>query len=154
MASIDLGESMTITLEELLAERSIYRNLVAFARAMDERDWQAFAAITSADLTANMGRGELTGRDAIITFMRSFLDNCGPTQHLLGNVTIDVDGDRAKSSAYVCDMHLGNSDHPDLTFRTLGRYKDEWVKIDDCWRMVRRVKDNRGWVGSLEIFDQ
>jgi hypothetical protein len=30
---------MTIAIEELAAERNIYRNLVAFAPAMDERDW-------------------------------------------------------------------------------------------------------------------
>ena len=29
-------------LETLLAERAIYRQLVRFAQAMDERDWEAF----------------------------------------------------------------------------------------------------------------
>lgn len=50
---------MTISIEDLLAERSIYRKLFAFARAMDERDWDAFAEITTADMTANLGQGEL-----------------------------------------------------------------------------------------------
>ncbi len=144
---------MTISIEDMLAERSIYRNLVAFARAMDERDWDAFAGFTSEDLTASMGRGELQGRDTIVNFMRSFLDNCGPTQHLLGNVIIEVDGNAAKSSAYVHDMHLGIGDQSELRFYTLGRYYDEWKKGDDGWRMVRRVKDNHGSVGSIEIFN-
>ena len=141
-----------MTIEDILAERCIYRNLVAFARAMDDRDWDAFAEFTSVDMTASLGHGEMEGRDTIVAFMRSFLDSCGATQHLLGNVIIDVDGDTAKSSAYVCDMHLGNGDKSDLTFHTLGRYDDEWKKVDDCWRMVRRVKDNRGIVGSLDVF--
>ena len=144
---------MTISIEDMLAERSIYRNLVAFARAMDERDWDAFAGFTSEDMTASMGRGELEGRDTIVTFMRSFLVHCGPTQHLLGNVIIDVDGDSAKSSAYVHDMHLGSGDKSELRFYSLGRYYDEWKKFDDGWRMVRRVKDNHGSVGSIEIFN-
>lgn len=144
---------MSVTIEDLIAERSIYRNLVAFAHAMDERDWDAFADITSADFTAELGQGVLEGRDTIISFMRSFLDNCGTTQHLLGNVIVDVDGETAKSSAYVCDMHLGSGDRSDMTFHTLGRYNDEWHKIDDCWLMVHRVKDNRGWVGPVAIFD-
>ncbi len=144
---------MTISIEDMLAERSIYRNLVAFARAMDERDWDAFAGFTSEDMTASMGRGELQGRDTIVRFMRSFLVHCGPTQHLLGNVIIDVDGDSAKSSAYVHDMHLGSGDQSGLRFYTLGKYYDEWKKIDDGWRMVRRVKENPAFVGSMEIFN-
>ncbi|MBA6413166.1 nuclear transport factor 2 family protein [Parahaliea sp. F7430] len=144
---------MTIGIDVILAERAIYRNLVAFARAMDERDWSAFAEFTTEDMTAELGAGELEGRDVIVSFMRSFLDNCGPTQHLLGNVMIDVDGDSATSSAYVSDMHLGNEDKADMSFFTLGRYYDEWRKVDDCWRMVRRVKKNQGYVGSLEIFN-
>ena len=31
--------------------------------------------------------------------MRSFLDDCGPTQHLLGNVMIEIDGDLARAAA-------------------------------------------------------
>lgn len=144
---------MAIGIDVIFAERSIYRNLVAFARAMDERDWPAFTEFTTEDMTAELGAGELEGRDVIVAFMRSFLDNCGPTQHLLGNVIIDVDGDSASSSAYVSDMHLGNEDKADMTFFTLGRYYDEWRKVGDCWRMVRRVKKNQSYVGSLEIFN-
>jgi len=143
-----------MTIEDLLAERSIYRNLVAFALAMDERDWDAFANFTTEDMTASLGRGEIEGRDTIVMFMRSFLDDCGPTQHLLGNVIIDVDGDTATSSAYVSDMHIGGGDKSDLTFRTLGRYDDEWVKIDGRWRMTRRVKNNRATVGSMKVFNK
>jgi SnoaL-like domain len=144
----------TMTLEDLLAERCIYRNLVAFARAMDERNWPLFADFTTEDMTASLGSGELQGRDTIVTFMRSFLDDCGPTQHLLGNVIIDVDGDTAKSSAYVSDMHIGGGDKSGLTFRTLGCYDDDWVNIDGSWRMTRRVKDNRATVGSMKVFSK
>ena len=66
---------------------------------------------------------------------------------------IDVDGDSAKSSAYVHDMHLGSGDQSGLRFYTLGKYYDEWKKIDDGWRMVRRVKENPAFVGSMEIFN-
>ena len=90
-----------MSLEQLLAERDIYRKLVAFARAMDERDWPALAAITTPDFSAELGMGEIQGQGEVIAFIRSFLDPCGPSQHLLGNVLIDIDGDRAHSEAYV-----------------------------------------------------
>ena len=140
-----------MNLDDLLAEREIYRALVEFARAMDARDWEAIDSITVEDMTADLGMGEIQGRDAIVKFIRSFLDGCGPTQHLLGNVVIDVDGDSATSSAYVSDMHVGAGDKAELNFRTLGRYSDQWVRQDGRWLMCRRVKDNRATIGSIEV---
>ncbi|MFE3293214.1 nuclear transport factor 2 family protein [Rhodococcus sp. NPDC059234] len=137
------------TLDDLLAERAIARVLTRIARAMDDRDWSALDDLVLAEATANLGTGELTGRAEIVTTIRAFLDECGPTQHLLGNVLVDVDGDTATSRAYVCDLHVGQGDRADLTFQTLGDYHDEWVRGGGAWRLARRVKHNRGHVGSF-----
>jgi ketosteroid isomerase-like protein len=139
------------TLEELLAEREIYRAIVRFARAMDERDWDALAALTTADVSADLGTGPLRGTQQIIQVIRSYLDACGPTQHLLGNVLIDVDGDSATSRCYVSDMHLGAGDAEGLTFSTLGDYHDRWRREDGGWRMCHRTKLNRAHVGSFRV---
>lgn len=140
-----------MTLDDLLAEREIYRGLVRFARAMDSRDWAALDEITTADMTADLGTGSLAGRAAMVANIRSFLDDCGPTQHLLGNVLIDVRGESATSRAYVSDMHLGTGARDHLTFSTLGDYHDEWRKLDGRWRMVHRTKHNRAHIGSIEV---
>lgn len=142
-----------MTLDDLLAEREIYRKLVRFAHAMDERQWDLLEEITTRDIEADVGVGPLQGRDALVSVMRQFLDQCGTTQHLLGNVLIDVNGDNATSQAYVSDMHLGCEGKENITFRTLGLYKDEWKKLDGQWRMCRRLKENRGTVGSMEVFN-
>ena len=123
-----------------------------FAYAMDEREWKLLDEITTDDIEADVGLGPLSGRDALVGVMRQFLDQCGATQHLLGNVLIDVDGDRASSQAYVADMHLGSQGKEGVTFRTLGRYDDTWVRLDGQWRMCRRIKENRGRVGSMDVF--
>lgn len=134
-------------------EREIYRSIVRFARAMDERDWSAIDDIATVDATAHMGSGELEGRAAIVALMRSFLDECGPTQHLIGNVLIDIDtdGETASSRAYVSDMHLGTGDRAQSSFRTLGDYHDKWAKIDGRWRMTHRTKINHASLGSFEV---
>lgn len=139
-------------IETLLAEREIYRQLVRFARAMDERDWDTLAAISAADIRAEFGTGEVVGVDALVDLIRSYLDNCGTTQHLLGNVLIDVAGDTAKSESYVSDMHLAKDERRDIRFRTLGNYSDSWVRRDGQWLLCRRVKNNRATVGSMEVF--
>ena len=139
-----------MNLDDLLAERGIYRKLVTFAQAMDERRWQLIDDIAAADMTANLGMGELQGLPHIVDFIRSFLDQCGPTRHLLANVIIDINGDTASSSAYVSDSHVGRGDKSELNFRTLGQYHDHWQKIECRWLMTRRVKVNRAVIGSLE----
>lgn len=146
MESDDLGQ--------LRDERAIERALIRFARAMDDRDWTAMAEILSDDAQGDLGTGRLTGSAAIISLIRSFLDTCGPTQHLLGNVVVDVAGDVATSRAYVHDVHLGAAADPSVRFYTLGDYRDTWHRGGDGhWRVTERIKVNRGYVGPLEIFD-
>lgn len=138
-------------LDTLLAERAIYRQLVQVARGMDARDWDGLLGLMTADVTADLGTGSLSGGAEIIALLRSFLDACGPTQHLLGNVLIDVDGDTAHSRAYVSDMHLGVGPREGLTFCTLGDYHDRWRREDGEWKLCHRSKLNRGHIGSFAV---
>ncbi len=138
-------------LETLLAEREIYRALVRFARAMDYRDWGALDAIIALDASADLGMGTIHGREGITAFMRSFLDDCGPTQHMLGNVMIDVQDDTAQSSCYVSDMHKGSGEKSAQTFSTLGEYHDSWERVGGVWRMTQRIKRNRAHIGDISV---
>lgn len=140
-----------MTLDDLLAERTITRTLTLIARAMDDRDWAALDDLVLPEVTANLGTGELSGRAELVASIRSFLDDCGPTQHLLGNVIVDADGSSATSRAYVSDLHLGTGAHADAMFQTLGDYHDNWVRRGDSWRLARRVKLSRGHVGSFAV---
>ncbi|QDX81671.1 DUF4440 domain-containing protein [Denitratisoma sp. DHT3] len=140
-----------MNLETLLAEREIQRAIVRMARAMDERDWPALDDILLPDATANLGMGPLAGRDTIVAFIRTFLDDCGPTQHLLGNVLIDVAGDTATSRCYVSDMHKGAGEKSHLTFSTLGDYHDTWRKVDGRWFMSHRAKLSRAVLGDISV---
>lgn len=143
---------MTLDLASLLDEREIGRALIGFARAMDERDWDGLRAILTPDATAELGTGPVTGPDAIIGLIRHYLDGCGPTQHLLGNIWIDVTGDTAESRAYVSDMHLGAGERQGLSFVTLGAYHDHWQRSDGSWRLAHRTKINRGHKGDFAVF--
>ena len=138
-------------LDTLLAEREIYRCLVRIARAMDDRDWQALDSLLLPEATADLGMGTIAGRKEIVVFMRTFLDACGPTQHLLGNVLIEVDGDQASSRCYVSDMHKGLAEKSHLSFSTLGDYHDSWRKAEGGWRLSHRTKLNRAHLGDISV---
>ncbi len=141
-------------LDTLLAEREIERQLIRFARGMDERDWDAVRAVMFDDATAELGAGPLEGSAAIAGSIRGYLDACGPTQHLLGNVMVEVDlaAGTATSRAYVSDVHLGRGSRSELTFSTLGDYHDSWELDGVAWRIRHSTKLNRGVVGSMDVF--
>ena len=139
-------------LAELISERIICRNLFGFAHAMDNKHWAAFDELATDDLQADFGEGLIKGRTQVVGVMRKYLEHCGVTQHMLGNIIVDVNNDSAVSRAYVADMHLGKGEKNQLTFRTLGVYHDEWVQIGDNWLLSRRVKDNRETIGTLDVF--
>ncbi|MEO3756884.1 nuclear transport factor 2 family protein [Mycobacterium sp. B14F4] len=135
--------------QRLLDERDIERALYTAARAMDDHDWPALAGVFADDATGDLGTGPLVGSAAIISLIRGYLDSCGPTQHLLANVIVDLSGDTAVSCAYVHDLHLAVG-RPDR-FYTMGDYRDRWERRADRWQIVERTKLNRAHVGALEI---
>lgn len=140
-----------MNLDDLLAERDIQHTLFAIARAMDERDWARLDELLLPDAEADLGRGRVVGRAAIVAFLRSFLDDCGPTQHLIGNVVVAVSGDIAESRAYVSDMHLGRGEKAGREFFTLGEYLDTWRRTPEGWRLARRVKRHGGFSGDMGV---
>jgi hypothetical protein len=143
---------VTPDVDLLLAERAIARQIVRFARAMDDRDWDTIREIVMEDATSDVGTGPLEGAEQLIEVMEMFLSACGATQHLIGSVLVDVDGVTATSRAYVRDVHLGSGEASDLTFSTIGDYHDTWERVGDDWRMRSRTKHNRGQIGTLAVF--
>lgn len=135
-------------LKTLTDQRDIEYSLYGLALAMDERDWVSVAALLADDVIADMGTGRLQGAEATIAVLRQFLESCGVTQHLLGNVRVDVDGDTAVSHAYVHDTHLSTDGVE--RFYTMGEYRDTWQRRNGRWIIVERLKFNRASVGSLE----
>ena len=152
-----MGRRMTLKqadLEFMLVERAIEREVVRFARAMDERDWDTIRKIMLPDATARLADQDLKGPEEVVGKIRSFLDRCGPTQHLVGNVLVAIgsDGASATSRAYINDRHVGTGERSGLIYATLGEYFDKWEKHDGAWRMRHRTKDNRARTGTLEVF--
>src|SRR5690606_19718893 len=83
-----------LSLDTLLEQARIQSVLNLYATALDARDWAALDGVFTADASANYGElGEFRGRQAIVDLVSHVLNQCGPTQHLLGTYRIAVDGD-------------------------------------------------------------
>lgn len=125
--------------QALLDEREIVRGLSRFARILDNKQWDRLGDVFTDDICFDYGTGgDQHGMAALTVNMRRFLDRCGGTQHLLGSILVDVEGDRATSRAYVQARHQRVDDPAGPIFDSNGEYVDQWERRDEGWRIVRR----------------
>ncbi|QDQ92812.1 nuclear transport factor 2 family protein [Rhodococcus sp. WB9] len=114
---------------------------------LDTKDWPGFAATLTEDVVA-YGR---TGRADVVACVRSHLDVCGATQHLLGNIRVDVDGDAARTRSYFRAFHVGLGDRAGATYECLGEYRDEWRRGPSGWSLAGRVIDVGAEIGDRGV---
>ncbi len=128
-----------MTVQQLVDERDIRQRLARFARLLDSKAYDRIDEVFAQDLTFNYGiGGEQAGIETMRGLLRQFLDTCGPTQHLIGSIAIEVNGDEAHSRTYVQARHQSRDDLGGEVFDTNGDYVDRWVRCAEGWRIARR----------------
>ena len=129
----------------------ICRVLDGYAEALDRRDWDALESVFTEDLVFDFGEWVTKSRAAAVKSIRSYLDGCGPTQHLLGNYRIHIDGDQAESSVYVRAFHRGTGTAAEKTYEMGGEYRDELRRTPSGWRSFRREGEVFWELGSRDV---
>lgn len=114
-----------------------------YARAIDRRDFDSVRSCYHADATDDHGdyRG---GVDGFIEFVREQLARWSVTSHFIGNVLMEIDGDRARVESYAHVTHRGLP-RPDGSVRDLTsgvRYVDDFERREGEWRIAARVVVN------------
>lgn len=117
---------------------AIIAALDRYAECLDTRDWAGLSDVFADDIDLDFGLWHAMDLDGVRKNISSFLDPCGPSQHLLGNYRIVLDGDRATSRCYCRVMHFGKDAHEGKTYETWLEYADEWVRGTQGWRSVKR----------------
>ena len=129
-------------LERLLLERELATVLHRYAELCDERNWALIDQIFSADATAQYGGRCLPNPAAVLGMLKDHLGGCGPTQHLLGNLGVDIttaDGlPTVNSRIAVRAAHRGAGEKRHETYECMGQYQDRWCKTDQGWRIAHR----------------
>ena len=115
-----------------------------YAYALDNREWSRLEDVFAPGVVVRYGSADapaIEGRRDTVTMIRSFLDHCGPSQHLLGNLIIDIDGNSASAICKARVLHIGAGTHADKTYECMGRYRDRLTRSAAGWRIVDRVFD-------------
>jgi hypothetical protein len=134
-----VDSSLDPRLQMLLDERDIHRGLARFARIADAKTFDALTEVFVDEVQFDYGSGQVEQGIAVLRALLSYhLEDCGGTQHLIGSIFVDVDGDHAVSHAYVQARHQRAGDFVGPVFDSNGEYTDHWERRAEGWRITRR----------------
>lgn len=125
----------------------IIEQLARVAAALDRRDYDFLLEVFTPDA---QGYGK-DGPQAIVDQVRAHLGGVGPTQHLLGNHRVEIDGDDARSLTYARVHHVGAGPMAGSFFECLGEYDDIWRRTPAGWRLARRTFDMQIRLGDFAV---
>lgn len=126
-------------IERLFDDSEITQALGRFARIIDQRHWSGLPEVFAEDVVFDYGAGgEQSGIAQLRTTMASYLDVCGGTQHLIGSIMVEFDGEAAISRSYVQARHQRPGEASGAVFDSNGEYIDRWARGPAGWRIVRR----------------
>jgi uncharacterized protein (TIGR02246 family) len=128
---------------DALESREQIRDLIIeYGRALDHRDFVAYAALFEEEQgTWIGGLGSATGRDAIFKLMDDSIGHAEqpiePTSHhVFTNIQIEVDGDTAAATTKWTFVVQSEAGSPQWFY--LGHYDDDFVRKDGRWYFLRR----------------
>jgi hypothetical protein len=133
---------MDASLTHLLTLEEIRQLKARYLRSVDQKLWDVLADTLTPDAVADYGTpamGEpllLTGRDAIVEFMREQLGPGLITVHLAGTSEIDVDGDTARGTWGFQDTVIATEHR--IMIQGAAFYEDQYARdTDGKWRISR-----------------
>lgn len=145
-ASADDVAALKARLQKMEDEKQIRDAIVQYGQYLDSKDFEHYAALFTKDGEWTGLLGELTtvkGADNIRAAMeKAFAERVyDPAHitnlHLISNVKVDVDGDRA--TAYSKWTVLSRNDKNEPYPRVTGHYDDVFVREEGNWKFASRV---------------
>jgi ketosteroid isomerase-like protein len=125
---------------ELTDRAGIVDAVIAYATAVDTRDWETLGALFTDDACWEYSRsGErLSGPDTIVARISASVERFDATHHLNGNHVTVVHGDRAEHTCYYQAQHVRLGTQGGEKFLAGGRYDDQLRRTPDGWRFTYR----------------
>jgi ketosteroid isomerase-like protein len=122
-----------------------------YATALDARDWALLDEVFTPDAVGDYGAGELKGREALRRMVSGMLGGSGPSQHLLANHRVELEGDAARCVCQVRAFSAGAGPAAGRSYELLGEYRDQLVRTPDGWRIARREMRIRHEIGTRDV---
>lgn len=145
---------MDPTVHLLLDEREITRLCYRYGAALDDRDWPLLRTCFTEDaVTEYQGLGRFEGYGAIETVCQAALGKLDRSHHLIGNVTVDVDGDAATARCYLHAQHVRPGTPGGDLYVVAGRYSDRLARTPEGWRFTYRLLETWWTAGNPAVLE-
>ena len=125
---------LKLRLHHLQDESDIHRLIDQYGAALDEKRWDDWEATFAEDVVTDYPWGHNEGRAGMGKKAGDLLIEFPVTEHLSGNVLIDIDGDKAKSRRNVWIICVRDDDEPGVHFTEGGVYTCEHVRTPRGWK--------------------
>lgn len=123
----DISSTVLADIHTMLAERKIRQMIVRYCRSVDRQDWESVIACYHDNGVHDHGMFSGTAAQ-FVDYVRGHMAGMIGTMHLVGNTTIQMDGDLAHCETYAVAFHRlpssrgGNADHT-VWYRYLDRFE-------------------------------
>ena len=125
--------------------------IARLAHAQDDRDWDAVGAAFVRDAAYVHPGGRLEGVDQIVERTSNALGALDASQHLIGSISVSVDGDVATSRAHFQAQHLRTGTPGGDLYTIAGTYDDRWARTPDGWRIASRTQTYSWRSGNRDV---
>lgn len=136
--------TMTMTIKEISDRLEINNLLIDYCTAIDHKNFDALDDIFTADafIDYTCFGGPKGLYPEIKAYLKKALPNFSSYQHMLGNMRIHLDGDKARART-ICHnpMVVKNKEGIEQTAFFGLWYVDELIKVNDAWRLSKRVEE-------------
>jgi hypothetical protein len=124
-------------LAEVAGQIAIRQVLTRYARGIDRCDLATLRAVWWPEATADYGTGPVNAlewSDGVVVA----LGTMRRTQHFLGNMIVDIDGETATAETYCRAYHEIDAPDGPLEMEVGGRYLDRLERRHGEWRIAER----------------
>lgn len=143
-------------LQALEDREQIRDQLVSYGLALDAHDWDRLRTVFVPEAVADYGdlEGRNEGIDEIIAACHRALVGLDSSQHLVANLDVRIDGDRATATCYLHAQHYLVSASGVNTFVVGGTYRDELIRTPEGWRITLRKLETSWTDGNAAVFGE
>ena len=127
-------------LREMLDHYAIEKLLKRYARALDEKNYDALDACFTPDAVLDYtGAGGIKDSYSVVkAWLKEVLDSMPEMQHFTTNVEIEFDGDRAAGKSYTFNVNGVHAEGKLQHMNVGAQYIDTFVRTPDGWRITFR----------------
>ena len=111
--------------------------IIKYADCVDQQDYDRFASCFTDDIVVSGFTPEpISGLATYVPWVRTARGRYGRTQHMIGNIQVTLDGDRARMRSYVQATHEVPGD-PDHLLTLWAAYVDDLVRTPAGWKISK-----------------